>query len=147
MINEIFSYEIEEFKKVKVQKCKSVHDVYGESLASLEKKYQTFTDFRFPKTGELVLCSPGEPFVTTWLDNWTPTEPRLIVGPKPKPRRVAFEEVRRDKHVKCGEFFRYEEDTDYSSIYYQASPYYDFSREVTVFKKLEDTGDSDPCQK
>jgi hypothetical protein len=149
MIKENFTYEVEE--TVKVHKSTSVCDLYGESLACLEKKYlspdQVFTDFRLPKTGELVLCDPGKASINTWVGRGL-VGPRLIVGPKPKPRRIVFEEVRRDRCAKMGEFYEYSHiNSSYPGIYYQAYSNYNFDQQVTIFRKLEDTGDSDPCQK
>lgn len=96
-----------------IQKDVRIEDIYKKSLAELverlEKNYPPyeFIAFRPVQEDDEGFADTDMHVETRGVHNYAnrPTEPRLIIRTKPKPRRITFEFVREDTSTEAPEWY------------------------------------------
>lgn len=128
----------------------TVEEVYGSSIECLQKYLgpnEVFIDFRLARNGEKALCVfpifllcvfpiSSRLAVLPWSSS-TSIEPHLIVGDKPKPQRVIFEQVDERNSVFPDEYYQFSNSEEiYKNYKNTLYTYTRASEPVRIYKKI-----------
>lgn len=133
-----------------ISKTLTVAEVYKAPLQFLEdflNPEHEFIGFRLVCPNDIYMDKEGkvrhaDGTVLYWRNTLTNSltfgpEPRLIIGKKPKPRRVVFEKIRIGTLIHKGEYW---EDPHNGHFNRMNSPLHAFPCDYPIFNRVEDNG-------